>query len=70
MKMFEYLLITLLPFIVTFIANYVIGSFIGTSFNPADWTMDLRVFMAFMGTVWGLALWINFYLKGFYDGYY
>lgn len=44
------------PFMVTLFVSYLIGSFMNTSFNPVDWTIESRQFMSLAGLLFGLAL--------------
>lgn len=44
------------PFVVTFFASYLVGSFISVSWDPAGWTLELREYMAVMGVCFGYAL--------------
>ena len=48
--------VTLIPFAVTMFCCYLIGSFISVSFNPALWTMEMRILMALVGVMFGGAL--------------
>lgn len=57
----------LIPFVIMTFVMYLIGSFIAVSFNPADWEEKLRIFMSLSSLAWGLALWFNFTVRGFYD---
>ena len=47
---------TITPFFVTLAMAYLIGSFLNVSFNPVDWTVDMRIVMATCGWVFGVAL--------------
>jgi hypothetical protein len=60
--------LTLIPFVTVFFCSYLIGSFISVSFNPANWTMDLRMYMSVCGACMGIAVWFNFSARGLYDG--
>jgi hypothetical protein len=64
-----YLWKTALPMIAGCLFAYLVGAFVGVSFNPANWTGALREFMAIAGVVWGCALWANFWFRGFYDSH-
>ena len=44
------------PFIASYCVIYMIGSGISASFNLAEWQIQLRVFMACAGWVYGFAL--------------
>jgi hypothetical protein len=52
-----------MPFVVTLFMAYLVGSFLSVSFNPAEWTLDMRIIMAEFGVCFGIAL----YLKLFYE---
>jgi uncharacterized protein YneF (UPF0154 family) len=43
----------LLPFAVTLVFFYLIGSFISVSFNPAEWTMECRILTTAIGFIFG-----------------
>jgi hypothetical protein len=45
----------------------MIGAFIGVSFDPTNWTFELRVVMSLIGAWTGLALWIRMYMGGAYE---
>ena len=59
--------LTLIPFAIMLFCSYLVGSFISVSFNPADWTIILRIFMSSFGSIMGLALWASFSVRGLYD---
>jgi hypothetical protein len=48
--------LTLIPFAVSFACCYLIGSFIGLSFDPSMWTEQMRMFMSLVGVLFGGAL--------------
>ena len=50
---------TIVPFCVTLAMAYLIGSFLNVSFNPVDWTVDMRIVMATFGWVFGVALYVK-----------
>lgn len=50
---------TITPFFVTLAMAYLIGSFLNVSFNPVDWTVDMRIVMATFGWVFGVALYVK-----------
>ena len=50
------LLRTVFPFVVSCAICYLIGSFISVSFDPANWTMDCRIFMSLCGVAFGFAM--------------
>ncbi len=50
---------TMLPFAVTFLTMYLVGSFISVSWDIALWTWELRVLMATFGIAFGFALWMR-----------
>lgn len=60
---FKTIFATATPFIITMFFAYLIGSFLSVAFNPAEWTMDMRVIMAEFGLCFGFAL----YMKLFYE---
>lgn len=56
---FKTIFTTAVPFVVTMFFAYLIGSFLNVSFNPVDWTMDMRIFMSIFGMVFGIMLWLK-----------
>lgn len=56
---FKTIFVTAVPFIVTMFFAYLIGSFLNVSFNPVDWTMDMRILMSIFGMVFGIMLWLK-----------
>lgn len=56
---FKTIFTTAVPFIVTMFFAYLIGSFLNVSFNPVDWTMDMRILMSIFGMVFGIMLWLK-----------
>lgn len=59
MKYFKTIFAVVFPFAVTLFASYLIGSFMNTSFNPVEWTLDSRQFMSSVGIAFGFALLIR-----------
>ena len=55
-RYFKIIFATVVPFVVTFFASYLVGSFISVSWHPMDWTLELREYMSVMGTCFGYAL--------------
>lgn len=53
---FKTIFTTITPFFVTLAMAYLIGSFLNVSFDPVDWTVDMRIVMATFGWVFGVAL--------------
>ena len=56
MKYFQTIFTVVFPFAVTLFVAYLIGSFMNTSFNPVDWTIESRQFMPTAGLIFGFAL--------------
>lgn len=56
---FKTIFTTAVPFIVTMFFAYLIGSFLNVSWNPVDWTMEMRMLMSIFGMVFGIMLWIK-----------
>ena len=48
--------LTLIPFAVSMLCCYLIGSFISLSFDPTLWTEHMRMLMSLIGMVFGCAL--------------
>lgn len=67
MKMLTTLWDLLIPFISGFFCLYLVGSFISVSFDPSQWTETLRIVMCIQGAALGLALWVNFMIRGHYE---
>lgn len=63
-RYFKTIFTTTTPFIITLFFAYLIGSFLSVAWNPAEWTIDMRILMSEFGVCFGLAL----YLKLFYEG--
>ena len=64
MKMyFKAIAVTLVPFMVSMLFFYLIGSFLSVSFDPADWTLDMRALMAIFGGVFGLGMYTKLQLE-------
>jgi len=55
---------TMLPFVVTCVFMYFIGSFISVDWHPAMWSWELRVLMATFGITFGFALWMRLEIGG------
>lgn len=51
--------LTIVPFCVTLAMAYLIGSFLNVSFNPVDWTTDMRIVMSTFGWTFGGALYMK-----------
>lgn len=56
---FKTIFTTAVPFIVTMFFAYLIGSFLNVSWNPVDWTMDMRILMSIFGMGFGIMLWLK-----------
>lgn len=56
---FKTIFATVVPFVVTLAIAYLIGSFLNVSFNPVDWTADMRIVMATFGWTFGGALYMK-----------
>jgi hypothetical protein len=56
---FKTIFMTITPFFVTLAMAYLIGSFLNVSFDPVDWTVDMRIVMATFGWVFGVALYVK-----------
>lgn len=61
---FKTIFTTAVPFIVTMFFAYLIGSFLSVSFNPVDWTMDMRILMSIFGMCFGVMLWFKLTFEG------
>lgn len=59
MLYFKTIFMTITPFFVTLAMAYLIGSFLNVSFDPVDWTVDMRIVMATFGWVFGVALYVK-----------
>jgi uncharacterized membrane protein YhiD involved in acid resistance len=57
----------ILPVLVGLLLAYMIGAFIGVSFDPANWTFELRTVMSIVGVWAGIALWVRMSLGGAYE---
>ena len=53
---FRTIFVTIMPFVTTLFFAYLIGSFLSVSFNPAEWTIDMRMLMSEFGVAFGGAL--------------
>lgn len=60
---FKVIFTACVPFIVTCLMAYLIGSFLNVSFNPAEWTMDMRILMSEFGVMFGGALYLKLYYE-------
>jgi hypothetical protein len=67
MRLIPHIWENILPVLVGLLLSYMIGSFIGVSFDPANWTFELRVFMSVFGAWAGVALWLRLRSGGAYD---
>jgi len=47
------------PFAVSLFCFYLVGSFLGVSWNPADWTEGYRITMIMFGLCFGCALYVK-----------
>lgn len=56
---FRTIFVTITPFFVTLGMAYLIGSFLNVSFDPIDWTADMRIVMATFGWCFGVALYVK-----------
>lgn len=56
---FKTIFTTVTPFIVTFACAYLVGSFISVSWDPMNWTLELREYMTVLGTCFGYALYLK-----------
>lgn len=64
MKMyFKAIAVTIVPFVVAMFMFYLIGSFLSVSFDPADWTLEMRSLMAIFGGVFGGAMYLKLQLE-------
>lgn len=60
---FKVIFTACVPFIVTLFMAYLIGSFLNVDFNPAEWTMDMRILMSEFGVMFGGALYLKLYYE-------
>ena len=67
MRLIPYLWDALVPFFIGLFVAYLIGAFIGLSFNPSLWTDSLRSFMPICGMCMGSALYTKLRIGGAYD---
>lgn len=58
-RFFKTIFLTCTPFAVTLFLAYLIGSFLNISWNPVDWTMDMRILMTEFGFAFGGALYVR-----------
>jgi len=64
MKMyFKSIAVTIVPFVVSMFMFYLIGSFLSVSFDPAEWTLEMRSLMAIFGGVFGGAMYLKLQLE-------
>lgn len=64
MKMyFKAIALTITPFVVSMCLFYLIGSFLSVSFDPAEWTLEMRSLMAIFGGVFGGAMYLKLQLE-------
>jgi len=42
---------------------YLVGSFLSVSFDPAEWTLEMRSLMAIFGGVFGGAMYLKLQLE-------
>lgn len=61
---FNVIFTTAVPFIITCFMAYLIGSFLNVSFDPVEWTMDMRILMSIFGMVFGMMLWLKLSFEG------
>lgn len=61
---FETIFKACVPFTVTLFFAYLIGSFLNVSWNPVEWTMDMRILMSEFGVCFGIAMYIKLYHEG------
>ena len=67
MRLLPHIWDNILPVLVGLLLTYMIGAFIGVSFDPTNWTFELRVVMSLIGAWTGLALWLRMYTGGAYE---
>ena len=58
-RYFKTIFVTATPFCVTLFFAYLIGSFLSVSWNPAEWTADMRILMTEFGMAFGGALYMR-----------
>ena len=58
-RYFKTIFITAVPFAITLFFAYLIGSFLSVDWNPAEWTMDMRILMTEFGVAFGGALYLK-----------
>ena len=51
------LLFVVMPFAVTYAIAYLIGAFVGASWDLTQWQENWRIVVALIGNVYGFALW-------------
>ena len=61
---FKTIFTTAVPFVITCFMAYLIGSFLNVSWNPVDWTLDMRILMSIFGMVFGVMLWFKLTFEG------
>jgi phage shock protein PspC (stress-responsive transcriptional regulator) len=67
MRLLPHIWDNILPVLIGLLLAYMIGAFVGTSFDPTNWTFELRAFMSIAGVCAGLALWCRMYIGGAYE---
>ena len=60
---FKSIAVTIVPFVVSMFMFYLIGSFLSVSFDPAEWTLEMRSLMAIFGGVFGGAMYLKLQLE-------
>jgi hypothetical protein len=60
---FKSIAVTIVPFVVSLFMFYLIGSFLSVSFDPAEWTLEMRSLMAIFGGVFGGAMYLKLQLE-------
>ena len=60
---FKSIAVTIVPFVVSMFMFYLVGSFLSVSFDPAEWTLEMRSLMAIFGGVFGWAMYLKLQLE-------
>jgi hypothetical protein len=60
---FKSIAVTIVPFVVSMFMFYLVGSFLSVSFDPAEWTLEMRSLMAIFGGVFGGAMYLKLQLE-------
>lgn len=60
---FKSIAVTIVPFVVSMFCFYLIGSFLSVSFDPAEWTLEMRSLMSIFGGVFGFAIYLKLELE-------